>query len=122
MQSGVLLWVLLLVATTAKQGLLASHESVQEEKKTVVEANHFYSNYELFTNYDIGSVKKDRPLLLMLKPNKQVDLKVNPITITLTSGDKVAKCPFTSYQGLCAFDNVEKTSINMKLECKKTPC
>ena len=46
-------------------GLLLGLGSVQkavaveeEEQKTVVESNHFYSNYELYTNYDINSVEK----------------------------------------------------------------
>jgi hypothetical protein len=55
----------------------------------VVEANHFYSNYERNTTYDITNIEKNKSLIFLLKNSdkKDKELKDNPITISLISGD-----------------------------------
>ncbi len=51
----------------------------------MVESNHFYSNEERNTTYDINSVEKNKSLIFILKntDKKDKELKDNPITITL---------------------------------------
>lgn len=105
---------------------LAEQTETKEERKTVVEANHFYSNYETSTGYDINSVEKDKPLIFYLKPhNAQANDKTlteNPINITLTTGASTVTCPFTSYTNLCSLPKVTETDMKLKIACKKTPC
>lgn len=81
----VLVVLLLLTLAHTKKNL---KEVPKDEKKTVVEANHFYSNYERNTTYDITNIEKNKSLVFLLKPNGKTDkeLKENPITIGLDAG------------------------------------
>ena len=51
------LWILEAVDTSASNN----------DHSTVIEKNHFYSNYEVNTTYNITKVNKDKPIILFLK-------------------------------------------------------
>lgn len=123
-----LLLVLLLTPalTRRKKETLAEQVETKDERKTVVEANHFFSNYETSTNYDINSVEKDKSLVFFLRPSQgKADEKAladNPVTITLDAGSDKATCVFDSYTKLCSLSKVTVTDMKLKIECKKAPC
>jgi hypothetical protein len=125
----ILLLVLVLLASVQcrrKKETLAEQKETKEEQKTVVEANHFFSNYETSTNYDINSVEKDKSLVFFLRPQKgkpdEKALADNPVTITLDAGTDKATCVFDSFTKLCSLSKVTVTDMKLRLECKKTPC
>lgn len=63
-----LLFAILMVNVLGKKNLKDRVQEKQNDHKTVVESNHFYSNYETFTNYDINNVEKDKSLIFLIKP------------------------------------------------------
>jgi hypothetical protein len=83
----------------------------------VVEANHFYSNYEKNTTYDINSVEKNKSIIFLLKhaDKKDKELKDNPITISLLSGNIVETCTFKSYSNMCGIKKVEEETMKLKI-------
>lgn len=94
--------LVLAVALLARKNL--KEAKADPEHKTVVEANHFYSNYERNTTYDITNIEKNKSLVFLLKRNDKTDkqLKDNPITIALLSGDNTETCTFKSASQICA--------------------
>ena len=52
----IFLFILLLSLAGARKNLKQAVKEAQQDHKTIVEANHFYSNIETFTNYEINSV------------------------------------------------------------------
>ena len=52
----IFLFILLLSLAGARKNLKQAVKEAQQDHKTIVEANHFYSNVETFTNYEINSV------------------------------------------------------------------
>ncbi len=92
-----------MLLVSARKNLKDVGKESNNEKKTVVEANHFYSNYEKNTTYDITSIEKSKSLIFLLKHSeqKEKELKENPITISLISGDVTETCIFKSYSHMC---------------------
>jgi len=68
--------------------IVALGSETSPEKTTVVEGNHFYSNYELNTTYNIAQVNVDRPIIYILRKKEDGQIFDNNITINLISGDK----------------------------------
>ncbi len=86
----------------------------------MVEANHFYSDKEKTTTYDIGSVEKDKSLIFILKDKQgQKDDKIlidNPINITLDAGNgATSTCQFKSYNNLCSISKVAVDKMKLKI-------
>jgi hypothetical protein len=124
MTKKIILLLLLLVVLSAKKNLKDASKEKKNEDKTVVEANHYYSNYERNTTYDINSVEKNKSLIFLLKHGDQKDkeLKENPITISIVSGSIVETCVFKSFSNMCGINKVEEATMKLKIECKKVPC
>lgn len=106
---------------------LAEQTETKDERETVVEANHFFSEHEKTTNYDIDSVETGKSLVFLLKKregkeNDDHQLATNPITITLTAGQDTTSCVFDSYSKLCSLSKVGVDKMKLKIECKATPC
>jgi hypothetical protein len=103
MAKKLLLLLLLILLVSGRKNLKDAGKEANNEKKTVVEANHFYSNYEKNTTYDITSIEKNKSLIFLLKhaENKDKELQENPITISLISGDVTETCVFKSYSNMC---------------------
>lgn len=124
----VLLGLLLLAAEGRRsKQKLAEQAETKEERETVVEANHFFSEHDKTTSYDIDSVETGKSLLFLLKKregkeNDDRQLAANPITITLTAGQDSTSCLFDSYSKLCSLSKVEVEKMKLKIECKATPC
>jgi hypothetical protein len=89
MAKKLILLTLLVLLVLAKKNLKDHNKEKNKDEKTVVEANHFYSNYEKNTTYDITNIEKNKSLIFLLKHGEKKDkeLKENPITISLVSGD-----------------------------------
>lgn len=77
------LFVLLLISIANS---IAQETSPQHT--TVVEGNHFYSNYEINTTYNIAQVSTDRSIIFILRKKDDNQIFDNNITITLISGEK----------------------------------
>lgn len=60
---------------------LSNCQQTSPERTTVVEGNHFYSNYELNTTYNIVQVSKDRPIIYILRKNDDKQTLDNNITV-----------------------------------------
>lgn len=92
------------------------------EHTTIIEANHYFSNYEVNNTYKIDKVSIDRPLIFILKKKDENSIFDNDLTITLISGDKQAECILTSYSGMCLLDQLPSPDMKMGLRCAHLPC
>lgn len=63
-------------------------QETSPQHTTVVEGNHFYSNYEINTTYNIAQVSTDRSIIFILRKKDDNQIFDNNITITLISGEK----------------------------------
>lgn len=122
-KKAILLLVLLALAL-GKKNLKDSNKDKKSKHKTVVEANHYYSNYEKNTTYDINSIERNKSLIFLLKhgDKKGKELKDNPITISLVSGTTTETCVFNSHSNMCGINKVDEETMKLKIECKKLPC
>ncbi len=73
----------LLIIIALASGLAAETDN---KRTTVVEGNHFYSNYEINTTYNIAQVSTDRSIIFILRKKDNNQVFDNNITITLISG------------------------------------
>lgn len=105
-----MLLLVLLALALGKKNLKDSNKDKKSEHKTVVEANHYYSNYERNTTYEINSIEKNKSLIFLLKhtDKKDKELKDNPITISLVSGTTTETCVFSSYSNMCGINRVDQ--------------
>lgn len=99
---------------------LAEQVETKQERETVVEANHFFSEHEKTTGYDIDSVETGKSLVFFLKKREGKDsddhqLAKNPITITLTAGQDSTSCLFDSYSKLCSLSKVDVDKMKLKI-------
>jgi hypothetical protein len=95
----------------------------QEDKHTtIVESNHFFSDYEVSTSYSIDKVRDDRPIILVLKKTNPSATFDNNITIKLVSGSDQVECLFTSFNGLCYMKKIINPDMQLKLTCSHLPC
>lgn len=99
---------------------LAEQVETKQERETVVEANHFFSEHDKTTSYDIDSVETGKSLVFFLKKREGKDsddhqLANNPITITLTAGKDSTSCLFDSYSKLCSLSKVEVDKMKLKI-------
>lgn len=91
-------WILLLLVLScafltlsrkAKE-VLKEEEEVEEEKATVLEADHFVSENEKEYSFEASEVEKDKPIVFLLQQaNEQQSnhlFQENPLTVTITSG------------------------------------
>lgn len=66
--------------------LSAFAQETSPQRTTVVEGNHFYSNYEINTTYNIAQVSTDRSIIFILRKKDEGQIFDNNITVTLISG------------------------------------
>jgi alpha/beta superfamily hydrolase len=69
----VVIFLLLVTLAITKKNLKEASKEKTEDHKTVVEANHFYSNYERNTTYEINGIEKNKSLILILKNGGKTD-------------------------------------------------
>lgn len=79
-----LLLVLALLAIAACR----SRQKTKVDTTTVIESDHFSSESERFTTYNISDAEANKPMITTLRPKKQGDAYDNPITVRLTSGSE----------------------------------
>ena len=63
----------LIMLAFSKKNLKQASKEKNQDHKTVVEANHFYSNYERNTTYEINGIEKNKSLILILKNGGKTD-------------------------------------------------
>lgn len=63
----------LIMLVFSKKNLKQANKEKNQDHKTVVEANHFYSNYERNTTYEINGIQKNKSLILLLKNGGKTD-------------------------------------------------
>lgn len=67
---------------------VAENPQTTPQHTTIVEGNHFYSNYETNTTYNIEKVSTDRSIIVILRKKDESQNFDNNISIQLISGDK----------------------------------
>lgn len=87
-----------------------------------MEGNHYYSNYELNTTYNIDKVNVERPIILVLRRKDEGQVFDNNITIGLVSGERSVECKFSSFNGMCFLDKLPTQAMTMRLKCDHLPC
>ena len=104
----------LLVLTAIARKHLSGNEEKTEDVKTIVESNHYFSSVEKIKTYKINNLKKNEPLVFVLKDNSNkeaLSLTENPITITLFTKEDPIACVFETVHNLCAVKKVEQDEI-----------
>ena len=101
---------------------LKSKKDTQDEGNTVVEANHFFSDKELSTSYDIKGVKTDSALIVTLRPKEEGEEFKNKIEIKLDAGSKDTTCEFDDFNSVCILEEVSQEDVKLKIKCSHLPC
>lgn len=97
-------------------------DQVEQEHSTIIERNHFYSNYEINTTYQINKVDTAKPIILFLKKKDDNAIFDNNVTIGLVSGDKKANCLFNSFDKMCYLNNLPTGDMSLTIRCDHLPC
>ena len=97
-------------------------DTTSPEKTTIVEGNHFFSNYEISVHYNVDKVNVERPIVLILKKKEENSVFDNNLEITLTSGDSSSQCTFSSFTGMCLLERLPSPVMSMDLKCDHLPC
>jgi hypothetical protein len=101
---------------------LAIREEKQQQPKTIVEANHFYSATEKRANYNITDIESGKSLVLLLKKAGRQSAYVTDFTVSLQSEQEKVDCNFEKVTDLCIIPKTAGTRLNMLIECKVLPC
>ena len=97
-------------------------KKVEEEPKTIVEANRFYSTKDKKAFYNITGVTPKKPLILLLKASTNLQQLVKEgLTLIFTGGDQHVVCPFDAITDLCVVPSTPD-NLTLLIDCKALPC
>jgi hypothetical protein len=93
-----------LVLSVLVAGGISVDMSSSTQRPDIVDSKHFFSETKIEKTYNVNHINQNQPLALVILPNEVDPNYENPITLTLTSGEKSVKCKFSSYDDLCVLD------------------
>ena len=86
-----------------------------------MESNHYYSDKQQETTYNINKVKTDLALIVVLRP-KEDQKGQGSVQFTLDSGSSSTTCEMKNNQSLCVLNKVTNEDVKLKIKCDRLPC